>query len=101
MVKFSGVPGAGSFRRATGAIESRRRVGCGEFQAFPPTPEFAKMAWLFRKNGFSQVRLLAIFEASCSLGSSRVAICGEGGHESSSQYSTPTRYCVIRVLLSI
>ena len=74
MVKFSGVPGAGSFRRATGAIESRRRVRCGEFQAFPPTPEFAKMAWLFRKNGFSQVRLLANFEASCGWGCSGVAI---------------------------
>ena len=78
-LNLAGVSGAGSFRRISGAVSLRRGVRCRQFQAFPPTPEFAKMAWLFGKNGISQVRLLAIFEASCSLGSARVAIsAGEG-----------------------
>ena len=82
---FAGVTSAGDRkdrRRLSGAAVLRRRVGwrslrrlsggaaflqacrVEESEAFPPTARVCKKLVQFRKNGFSQVRLLAIFEAS-------------------------------------
>ena len=74
--------GCGPRRRLSGGAgllqacrvrEFKASLGCGcvtqacrveEFEAFPPTARVCKKLVQFRKNGFSQVRLLANFEAS-------------------------------------